>query len=71
MEYYKSGYGWKRSKIISGAFQIEDKNLNLKDKSCLIFDDICTTGLQINELSFTLARAGVKEIYAFVIGRTK
>lgn len=71
LKYYKYKWAIERYKIISGAFKINNNNLNLRDKTCLILDDICTTGLQINELSFTLAKAGCKKIYAFVIGRTK
>lgn len=68
---YKFEYASDRYKIINGAFQIKNNNLNLKNKSCLILDDVCTTGLQINEIAITLALVGVKEMYAFVIGRAK
>lgn len=68
---YKYKVARERQKIISGAFLIRENTINLKEKNCLILDDICTTGLQINELSSTLSKAGVKEVYAFVIGRTK
>lgn len=71
LRYYKYKSPWSRQKIISGAFFISENSLNLKDTTCLILDDICTTGLQINELTNTLVRTGVKEVYAFVIGRTK
>lgn len=68
---YKFKYASDRYRIINGAFQIKNNTLNLKNKSCLILDDVCTTGLQINEIATTLAKVGVKEIYAFVIGRAK
>jgi predicted amidophosphoribosyltransferase len=68
---YKFKYASDRHGIINGAFQIRNNTLNLKNKSCLILDDVCTTGLQINEIAITLANVGVKEIYAFVIGRAK
>jgi len=67
LRYYKYKNARERLKAIDGAFQIVDHSLNLKDKSCLILDDICTTGLQISELTSTLARSGVKKIYAIVI----
>ncbi len=71
LKYYKYKSFGERQKIISGAFIIRENNLNLKGKNYLILDDICTTGLQINELSSTLFEAGVEEVFAFVIGRTK
>ncbi len=71
LKYYKYKSFQERQKIISGAYIIHENNINFKEKNCLILDDICTTGLQINELSFILSKAGIEEIYAFVIGRTK
>ena len=71
LRYYKYKKARERYKIINGAFQIKKNSLNLEEKTCLILDDICTTGLQINELTDTLVEVGIKEIYAFVIGRTK
>ena len=71
LRYYKYKKARERYKIINGAFQIKKDNLNLEEKICLILDDICTTGLQINELTDTLVEVGTKETYAFVIGRTK
>ena len=71
LRYYKYKKARERYKIINGAFQIKNNSLNLEEKTCLILDDICTTGLQINELTDTLVEVGTKEIYAFVIGRTK
>jgi len=68
---YKFKYSSDRYRSINGAFQIINNKLNLKNKICLILDDVCTTGWQINEITNTLAMAGVKEIYAFVIGRAK
>ena len=68
---YKYKFFGERQKIISGAFIVKENDFNFKEKTCLVLDDICTTGLQINELSSTLSKAGVTEVYAFVIGRTK
>lgn len=68
---YKFKYSSDRYRSINGAFQIKTNKLNLKNKICLILDDVCTTGWQINEIANTLASIGVKEIYAFVIGRAK
>lgn len=71
LRYYKYKKARERYKSINGAFQIKNNSLNLEKKTCLILDDVCTTGLQINELTDTLVEVGIKEIYAFVIGRTK
>ncbi len=71
MKYYKLKLASERFKIINGAFQIKPNKLNLNGKVCLILDDVCTTGLQINELTNTLVNEGAKEIYALVIGRAK
>ena len=68
---YKYQYAQGRYGIINGAFQIKENKINLKNKCCLILDDVCTTGLQINELTITLVNEGVREVYAFVIGRAK
>lgn len=68
---YKFQYARGRYNIINGAFQIKENEINLKNKCCLILDDVCTTGLQINELTTTLVSEGVREVYAFVIGRAK
>ena len=68
---YKSQYARGRYNSINGAFQITKNKINLKNKCCLILDDVCTTGLHINELTITLVNEGVREVYAFVIGRAK
>lgn len=73
IKYYKYKKAWQREKVINGAFNIKKSfdATKLKGKNCLILDDICTTGYQINELTNTLADKGIKEVYAFVIGKTK
>ena len=74
LRYYKKKHAKKRTMIIKNAFKLfrtEEDFPSLKKKKCLILDDICTTGNQINELSNTLADEGVNEVYAFVIGKTK
>lgn len=68
---YKRQYADDRIKTVRGAFGIKKNNINLRRKSCLILDDVCTTGLQIDALSDTLVEVGVREVYAFVIGRAK
>ena len=74
LKYYKKKLAKERTRIIRNAFKIsktEEDLPSLKEKKCLILDDICTTGNKINELSNTLADEGVNEVYAFVIGKTK
>ena len=74
LSYYKSKQAWQREKIINGAYNINKAKGNfpsLHNESCLILDDICTTGNQINELTNTLVKENIKETFAFVIGRTK
>ena len=60
--------------VIEGAFEIKNAQNNLPSlngKTCLILDDICTTGNHINEFTNTIAKERVKEVHAFVIGKTK
>ncbi|GAG82643.1 unnamed protein product, partial [marine sediment metagenome] len=38
---YKFKYALDRYRTINGAFQIKNNKLNLKNKSCLILDDVC------------------------------
>ena len=40
-------------------------------KSCLLFDDVLTTGATLNEAAHTLKNAGVKYIFAFSLLRQK
>ncbi|MFX0073311.1 MAG: hypothetical protein ACFFAO_19715 [Candidatus Hermodarchaeota archaeon] len=71
---YKSYKYPKRAELIRGAFKInKDKKKfpNLHSRSCLILDDVCTSGNHINELTNILVEEGLKEAYAFVIGLTK
>ena len=58
----------------TGAFMFDKSSPDfpsLKNRICLILDDVCTTGNQINELSNLLAGEGVTEVYCLVIGKTK
>jgi len=74
LQSYKRKNPWQRAKSVEGAFIVDSENENLPilhDRSCLILDDVCTTGSHINELTNTLVEAGIKDTYAFVIGKTK
>jgi len=75
---YFSNYAYKnphdRELTAKEAFMLNKSSPNfpeLNNKKCLILDDVCTTGNQINGLTNLLVSEGVKEVYAFVIGRTK
>jgi ComF family protein len=57
-----------RSKNISGAFFVADKNA-IKNKNILLIDDVATTGSTIFECASVLKAAGAGEIYATVIAR--
>ena len=71
LKYYKYKKQWERSKIMEDAFIIYSNFPKVEGKKCLILDDICTTGNQINALTNLLVNEGVLEVYALVIGRTK
>lgn len=65
---------WGRKLTAKGAFRIDKDKSSfplLTNKTCLILDDVCTTGNQINALTNLLAEEGIREVYAFVIGKTK
>jgi len=50
----------ERRKNISGAFLVKDKSW-VKDKICMIVDDVFTTGATTFELAQTLSKAGARE----------
>ena len=56
----------ERRKELSGAFQIAE-DVNIKDKSILILDDIYTTGTTMNECAKILESAGAAAIYGLVL----
>jgi len=43
----------------------------VEGKKILLFDDVCTTGQTLNQLAYTLKRAGAEEVGALSLGRTK
>lgn len=57
----------ERLQNVKNVFKI--KNIDLKNKNIIIFDDICTTGATVNEISRILKLAGVNKILVLVIAK--
>ena len=57
----------ERFQNVKNVFKI--KNIDLKNKNIIIFDDICTTGATVNEISRILKLAGVNKILVLVIAK--
>ena len=57
----------ERTQNIENAFKL--KNNIVKNKRIIIFDDICTTGATVNEISRILKIAGAKKILVLVIAK--
>ena len=49
---------------IAGTFQLYRENKNV-----ILFDDIITTGLTVNELSKILKKAGAKKVLVLIIAK--
>ena len=58
----------ERAKNIKNAFKVRDINI-IKNKNIILFDDIVTTGLTVNEISKILKDAGAKRVLVFVIAK--
>lgn len=58
----------QRKENIKNAFYVNDKNA-LKGKKIIIFDDICTTGNTVNEISRILKMSGAREILVIVLAK--
>ena len=57
----------ERRKNLKNSFKVSG---SLKDKNILLFDDVCTTGQTLAEVSSCLKKAGAKRIDVFVLART-
>ncbi|MBD3212865.1 MAG: hypothetical protein GF311_09675 [Candidatus Lokiarchaeota archaeon] len=74
LDYYKYKKAYERKRMVKDAILFKppsNERIQLQGKKALIFDDICTTGNQINELTNTLNKHGINEVYAFVLGKSK
>ncbi len=57
-----------REKNIKNAFKVINPT-NLINKNVILFDDICTTGSTVNEISKILKKVGVNKIFVLVIAK--
>lgn len=58
-----------RQENIKDAYKILD-NINLKNKTILLVDDVITTGATINECSRILKKAGASKVYGLTFAHT-
>ncbi len=58
----------ERAENIKNAFEVNDNSI-FENKNIILFDDIATTGLTINEISKVLKDAGAKKILVLVIAK--
>ena len=58
----------QRQENIKNVFKVKNFN-KLKNKNIIIFDDICTTGATVNEISRILKDIGVNRIIVLVIAK--
>ena len=58
---------YQRRENIKNAFCVN--NNIIKGKSIILFDDICTTGNTVNEISRVLKLAGAKEVFVLVLAK--
>ena len=58
----------ERKENVENAFSISNKEL-LKNKNIILFDDICTTGFTVNEISKILKENGAKKIIVLVLAK--
>ena len=59
----------ERASNIKGAFYIKNRNINFKEKTVVLFDDIYTTGSTVKECVKTLKSLEFKYIYIFTIAK--
>lgn len=59
----------ERLENVTGAFKITDSEF-VKEKICLLVDDIITTGATANECARMLLTAGAKKVYVLTLAQT-
>ena len=65
-EILKGGYGWlkKERDRITGEISVEEKTLDIKDRTVIIFDDIISTGGTVAAACKIAKSQGAKKVYA-------
>ena len=58
----------ERIQNVKNAFELKDVS-SIKNKDIILFDDIITTGLTINEISKILKEAGARKVLVLVIAK--
>ena len=58
----------ERVENIKNAFKIIDNNI-VENKNVILFDDIITTGVTVNEISKILKKAGAKKVLVLIIAK--
>ncbi len=61
--------GKSRVKNVAGVFAIRN-GIGLKDKTCLLVDDLLTTGSTMRECAKVLKKAGARRVWAMAVVRT-
>jgi len=57
----------ERNNNIKDAFSVRLKGSDIYEKTVLLVDDVCTTGITISECSRVLKEAGARSIYGLVL----
>ncbi len=61
----------ERAENVSGAFSVSGKAPELKGKSLLVIDDVCTTGSTLSEAARVLKEAGAGKVYTAAFAKTE
>lgn len=55
---------------MQGAFELNKKAFDIKDKTILVIDDVCTTGSTLSEAARVLKESGAGKVYAAAFAKT-
>lgn len=58
-----------RRKNIEGAFEVTEEVKKLRGKKVVLVDDVFTSGATMRECAKVLKKAGIKEVWGFVLAR--